>query len=33
MTSSETYDSSGVEYYAIPDFKFSNGITKDIKLA
>ncbi|TVY73492.1 Homoserine O-acetyltransferase [Lachnellula suecica] len=33
MTSSENYDSTGVEYYSIPDFKFSNGTTKDIKVA
>lgn len=33
MTSSETYDSTGVEYYPIPNLKFSNGTTKDIKLA
>ncbi|TVY31147.1 Homoserine O-acetyltransferase [Lachnellula hyalina] len=33
MASSETYNSTGVEYYQISNFKFSNGITKDIKLA
>jgi len=33
MPSSDPYDSTGIEYYSIPSFIFSNGTTKPIQLA
>jgi homoserine acetyltransferase len=33
MPPKDPYDGTGIEYYSIPNFKFSSGVTHDIKVA
>ncbi len=33
MPSTEPYDTTGIEYFSIPSFKFISGITKDVQVA
>ncbi len=33
MPPTTLYDTTGIEYYSIPSFKFVDGTTKDVKIA